>query len=94
MAWHSKRKAWLARGFGILALVLFFVGLDHVQAKASRLIARNEAIAANDEVRLLALHEEGRRDAIIGFACLAGSVAFYLARVMIGISDRRMRVRG
>ena len=89
MAWHSKRKAWLARGFGILALVLFFVGLDHIQAKASRLMARNEAIAANDEVRLLALREEGRRNIIIALSCFAGSAAFYLARVMIGISDKR-----
>ena len=89
MAWHSKRKAWLARGFGILALVLFFVGLDHIQAKASRLMARNEAIAANDEVRLLALREEGHRNIIIALSCFAGSVAFYLARVMIGVSDKR-----
>ena len=89
MAWHSKRKAWLARGFGVLALVFFFVGLDHVQSKASRIKARNEAIVAKDEAVLSALREEGRRDAIIGFACLAGSVAFYLVRVMIGISDRR-----
>ena len=91
MAWHSKRKAWLARGFGILALVLFFVGLDHIQAKASRLMARNEAIAANDEVRLLVLREEGHRNIIIALSCFAGSAAFYLARVMIGISDRRVR---
>ena len=91
MAWHSKRKAWLARGFGILALVLFFVGLDHIQAKASRLMARNEAIAANDEVRLLTLREEGHRNIIIALSCFAGSAAFYLARVMIGISDRRVR---
>ena len=89
MAWHSKRKAWLARGFGILALVLFFVGLDHIQAKASRLIARNEAIAANDEARMSTLREEGHRNVIIALSCFAGSVAFYLARVMIGISDRR-----
>lgn len=89
MAWHSKRKAWLARGFGILALVLFFVGLDHIQAKASRLRARNEAIVANDEVRLSALHEEGHRNVIIALSCFAGSVAFYLARVIVGISDRR-----
>ena len=89
MAWHSKRKAWLARGFGALALVFFFVGLDHVQSKASRLIARNEAIAANDVVRLLALREEGRRNVIIALSCFAGSAAFYLARVMIGISDKR-----
>ena len=91
MAWHSKRKAWLARGFGALALVFFFVGLDHIQAKASRLMARNEAIAANDEVRLLALREEGHRNIIIALSCFAGSAAFYLARVMIGISDRRVR---
>lgn len=89
MAWHSKQKAWLARGFGILALVLFFVGLDHIQAKASRLIARNEAIAANDEARMSTLREEGHRNVIIALSCFAGSVAFYLARVMIGISDRR-----
>ena len=89
MAWHSKRKAWLARGFGILALVLFFVGLDHIQAKASRLMARNEAIAANDEARMSTLREEGHRNVIIALSCFAGSVAFYLARVMIGISDRR-----
>ena len=89
MAWHSKQKAWLARGFGILALVLFFVGLDHIQAKASRLIARNEAIAANDEARMSTLREEGHRNVIIALSCFAGSVAFYLARVMIGISNRR-----
>ena len=89
MVWHSKQKAWLARGFGILALVLFFVGLDHIQAKASRLIARNEAIAANDEARMSTLREEGHRNVIIALSCFAGSVAFYLARVMIGISDRR-----
>ena len=89
MAWHSKQKAWLARGFGILALVLFFVGIDHIQAKASRLIARNEAIAANDEARMSTLREEGHRNVIIALSCFAGSVAFYLARVMIGISDRR-----
>ena len=89
MAWHSKRKAWLARGFGILALVLFFVGLDHIQAKASRLMARNEAIAANDEARMSTLREEGHRNVIIALSCFAGSVAFYLARVMIGISNRR-----
>lgn len=89
MAWHSKQKAWFARGFGILALVLFFVGLDHIQAKASRLIARNEAIAANDEARMSTLREEGHRNVIIALSCFAGSVAFYLARVMIGISDRR-----
>ena len=89
MAWHSKQKAWLARGFGILALVLFFVGLDHIQTKASRLIARNEAIAANDEARMSTLREEGHRNVIIALSCFAGSVAFYLARVMIGISDRR-----
>ena len=89
MAWHSKQKAWLARGFGILALVLFFVGLDHIQAKASRLIARNEAIAANDEARMSTLREEGHRNVIIALSCFAGSVAFYLARVMIGISERR-----
>ena len=89
MAWHSKQKAWLARGFGILALVLFFVGLDHIQAKASRLMARNEAIAANDEARMSTLREEGHRDVIIALSCFAGSVAFYLARVMIGISNRR-----
>ena len=89
MAWHSKQKAWLARGFGILALVLFFVGIDYIQAKASRLIARNEAIAANDEARMSTLREEGHRNVIIALSCFAGSVAFYLARVMIGISDRR-----
>ena len=89
MAWNSKQKAWLARGFGILALVLFFVGLDHIQAKASRLIARNEAIAANDEARMSTLREERHRNVIIALSCFAGSVAFYLARVMIGISDRR-----
>ena len=89
MAWHSKQKAWLARGFGILALVLFFVGIDYIQAKASRLIERNEAIAANDEARMSTLREEGHRNVIIALSCFAGSVAFYLARVMIGISDRR-----
>ena len=89
MVWHSKQKAWLARGFDILALVLFFVGLDHIQAKASRLMARNEAIAANDEARMSTLREEGHRNVIIALSCFAGSVAFYLARVMIGISDRR-----
>ena len=89
MVWHSKQKAWLARGFGILALVLFFVGLDHIQAKASRLIARNDAIAANDEARMSTLREERHRNVIIALSCFAGSVAFYLARVMIGISDRR-----
>ena len=91
MAWHSKRKAWLARGFGVLALLLFFVGLDQIATsdRMSRIKTRNEAIAANDEARLLALREEGRRNVIIGFTCLAGSVAFYLARVMIGISDKR-----
>ena len=89
MAWHSKQKAWLARGFGILALVLFFVGLDHIQAKASRLIARNEAIAANDEARMSTLREERHRNVMIALSCFAGSVAFYLARVMIGISERR-----
>lgn len=89
MVWKSKQKAWFARGFGVLALVLFFVGLDQIQTKASRGKIRNEAIVAKDEVRLSTLREEGHRNIIIGLACFAGSVAFYLARVMIGISDRR-----
>lgn len=89
MVWKSKQKAWFARGFGVLALVLFFVGLDQIQTKASRVKIRNEAIVAKDEVRLSTLREEGHRNIIIGLACFAGSVAFYLARVMIGISDRR-----
>lgn len=89
MVWKSKQKAWFARGFGVLALVLFFVGLDQIQTKASRVKIRNEAIVAKDEVRLSTLREEGHRNIIIGLACFATSVAFYLARVMIGISDRR-----
>ena len=91
MAWHSNRKAWIARGFWILALLLFFVGLDQIATsdRMSRIEARNEAIVAKDEARLSALREEGRRNVIIGFTCIAGSAVFYLARVMIGISDRR-----
>ena len=92
MAWISKKKAWIARGFGILALVSFFSGIDLLQTKMSWLNARDEAISAGDAVRLEAIRKKGRRDVLMGLTCLAGSVAFYIVRVVIGVSDRRKAI--
>lgn len=94
MAWKSKRRAWIARGFGLLAIMLFFAGLDQIHTKASWIKERREALAAGDAVRLSALAEESRRKGTVGCLCLAGSVLFYLARVVVGVRDMRSRNSG